>query len=304
MKIDRLLALLLILFTRDRVTASELAETFEVSVRTIYRDMETLAQAGIPVFAEQGKGGGLSLMEGYRLERRFFSADELGEVLSVVRGLPEITGDEVMDRAVEKIARLTGGGEEPLADYDLTGSLSGEEREIMARLAGEIRAQKTLVLTYRTGEGNRSEREIEPLRLTFHNRNWYLQAWCRKRGDYRLFKIARIEAVSPGGTPFDRKSRLAGLPPLLLEGKEEPVEMDLLFSPPAKERAEEFFRGADWIEDPRGFRLLLAWPLDEGVYSFLLGYGPGLTVLGPDFLRREVAERHRRAWENYGDSTE
>ena len=309
MKIDRLLAIILILLTRKKITASELAAYFEVSVRTIYRDIESLSMTGIPVYAEQGKGGGISLVNDFRLEKRFFLKSELYDLIAAVQEIPKITGDVNLENAVEKIRLLSGaGGEDKTADSvvacDFSGSLRTDEKDVMARLSGAVREQRQVEFSYCTNENNNLVRRVEPLRLIFLHRSWYLQAWCLLREDYRMFKIARINDLRVLTESFDRKLKMRELPKASFERSAAADEIDLLFTADAAAYAGEFFEKSDFRQTENGARIKIQWPLDEWVYRFLMGFGPDLTVLGPPGVRDEVARRHRAAAEIYLKKTD
>ncbi|MBI9107779.1 MAG: YafY family transcriptional regulator [Spirochaetales bacterium] len=304
MKIDRMLAMILILLTRKRVTASELADYFEVSVRTIYRDIESLSMTGIPVYAEQGRGGGISLVSEFRLEERFFLKSELNDLIAAVQEIPKITGDANLENAVEKMRFLSGVEDaeksgEPVVSCDFTGSLRPQEKEMMARLSGAIRSQHQVEFSYQASEQPKRLRQVEPLRLIFLHRSWYLQAWCLLRGDYRLFKIARISDLRVLSEHFDRTRRMKDLPEASIRNSKPPVSLELLFTPAGAEGVGEYFNESDFRQTEEGLIINIEWPLDEWVYRFLMGFGPELTVLGPPAVRDEIARRHREAAVNY-----
>jgi len=304
MKIDRMLAIILILLTRKKVTASELADYFEVSVRTIYRDIESLSITGIPVYAEQGKGGGISLVSDFRLERRFFLTSELNDLIAAVQEIPKITGDANLENAVEKMRFLSGADADgktgaPVVACDFTGSLRPEEKEVMTLISGAVRSQQLIEFSYQAREKTKAVRQVEPLRLIFLHRNWYLQAWCLLRQDYRLFKITRMNELRVLAKNFDRKPRMKELPEASINSTMPPTELDLLFTSAGAEGVGEYFKESDFRQTEEGLRIKIKWPLDEWVYRFLMGFGPELTVVSPIEVRDEIAMRHREAADKY-----
>ena len=304
MKIDRLLAIIFILQNREKVTAAEMADYFDVSVRTIYRDIESLGLTGIPVYAEQGKGGGISLMSNFRLEKRFFLSTELNDLIAAVQEIPEITGDLNLEKAVEKMRLLSGTGidekqEDPVISCNFSDSLHPKDKKIMNELSGMIRSEHRVSFSYKPPEKEASIRTVEPLRLIFLNRNWYLQAWCLKRDDYRLFRISRIHDLKLTNNSFDRSVRMKDLPSPTANYSPPAAELDLLFLKKDIQSLKEYFHESDFQETENGIRIKIRWPVDEWVYRFLMGFGPDLVIISPEEVRDEIAMRHRKASDNY-----
>ncbi len=301
MKIDRLLAIVMLLLTREKTTAAELAAYFEVSVRTIYRDLESLSMTGIPIYTEPGKGGGIFLMRDYRLERQFFCSSELQDIVAAVQGLSDITGDTGLGEAVEKMKFLSGetGEAEPVVFCDFKASMGESEKKVMSLITKAVRASNTVMFKYTARESGRMDRHVEPLRLVYLHKHWYLQAWCRERQDYRLFKISRIEDVRLTSAVFDRTERLKELPPADSRSDRPRRELKLLFSGPGAEAAREFFKDGSISKEKDGILVHAKWSLDEWVYGFLMGFGADLTVIEPSDVRNEVIKRHKKAFEKY-----
>jgi predicted DNA-binding transcriptional regulator YafY len=304
MKIDRLLSIVLILLTRDKLTASELAEYFEVSVRTIYRDIESISLAGIPVYAEQGKGGGISLMGHFKLERQFFLSSELNDLIAAVQRIPAITGDSQLEKAVEKMRFLSGAEGVGIPDDSVVAchfsdDFFDDEKRSMETLTKAIRSEQVVEFSYSAPDKEKSVRDVEPLRIIFLFSNWYLQAWCLIRNDYRLFKISRMDALKIKNRTFLRAMRMKTIPEPSGGNSKPTTSIELLFTDKKVAGLNDYFRESEFHESEEGLRICVEWPLDEWVYRFLMGFGPGVLVLSPLAVKEEIFRRHQKALENY-----
>lgn len=195
MKLERLLAILSLLSDRNRITAKELAEKFEVSKRTIYRDLESLNQAGIPIVSYAGRDGGFSLMKNYQIDKRILSKADTKNLYSALKGLQSIKQQPELIALIAKL--LPEGESNPLADYDInfsswyTDSLIQKKIEILQEA---IEGKSCVLLDYISSSGRR-KRKIEPYQLVFKDSAWYLHAFCHKRQAFRLFKLRRMASL-------------------------------------------------------------------------------------------------------------
>jgi len=309
MKIDRLLAITILLLNREKVTARELSERFEVSVRTIYRDIDALNLAGIPVTASQGSGGGIFLMPGYRVDHQFFTSEEILSLITTLSGITSILGDAGIRGAEEKIRHLSGlqpadsGGREGPVSIDLSGweRIPGL-KEKLTRLVRAIQDEKLVRFTYTNLEGGTVARETEPLKVFFEFSNWYLLAWCRLRKDYRYFRISRMDDLAVLDRSFDRPARMNDSGRGAWQEKT-PVEIELLFSDTSDGRIRDFFSREDIRVEEDGLHVTARWPLDEWVYGYILGLGPRVEVLSPPAVREEIVRRIRDMERLYGPET-
>ena len=175
MKMERLISILSILLQRERVTAPELAEQFEVSRRTIQRDIEALGRAGIPIATVQGAGGGISIMEGYRVDRTVLTAPEMGAILAGLRSLDSISGTRRYAQLMEKLsagaATLVPGGAHMLIDLSSWYKTSLPPK--IELIQGAMEQHRILHFSYYSPKGE-SARTIEPYYLVFHWSAWYV----------------------------------------------------------------------------------------------------------------------------------
>lgn len=201
MKTDRLVSIIMTLLNKKRVSAKELAEQFEVSHRTIYRDIDAINAAGIPVCAVSGKGGGFEIMENYKIEKNVFSESDICTILTGLLSIPDaIRGDEFLN-ALAKIKSLVPADK---ADdisvrthhirIDTSAWLEDRTAQpYMELIKNALLENRLISFSYTAHYGNRMVRTVEPYQLVLKNGCWYVYGFCRVRDDFRLFKFSRIE---------------------------------------------------------------------------------------------------------------
>ncbi|MGM0212899.1 helix-turn-helix transcriptional regulator [Enterococcus sp. AZ109] len=200
MKVNRLISIIMILLDKKRISAQELAEMFEVSPRTIYRDIDTINLAGIPIRSTPGVGGGFEIMEKYKMDRKVFSTDDLSTLLTGLSSLSNvIQGDELVNALakVKSFVPATAAKDIELKTNQTSIDLSPwmGNRNIQAYLAtikNALQENQLVTFEYADSQGNKTTRTVEPYQLVLKNSHWYFQGYCRSRSDYRLFKLTRI----------------------------------------------------------------------------------------------------------------
>ncbi len=299
MKNDRLFALLYLLLENGSMTAPALSERLEVSVRTVYRDVEALSTAGIPIHATAGKNGGIALMPGFVFEKFILSHKEQDKLLFAVQSLR--AAEQEVDDLLHK---LGAAFHRPPADWIVVDfSRWGLCRTDTARfelLKTAILNCQVLNITYCGASGEKTQRAIKPLRLVYKDKNWYLQGYCLRANDFRLFKMGRIlEAVPTGENflPLDSKV----IPTVELEmpsGFETPLS--LRFSPQVAYRVYDEFEHNSILEEPDNhLRVEVHFPIDNWTVSYLFSFGTDVEVLSPTALREELAAYAEKIYEHY-----
>ena len=295
MKIDRLIGILSILLQEDKTTAPELAERFEVSRRTINRDIEDLCKAGIPIRTAQGTGGGISIMDGYRMDRTILTSRDMQMILAGLRSLDSVSGSGYYGQLMEKIqagsSAFITGRDSILID------LSSWYRDSLAPKIETIRdaiGDRHLIRFLYYAPSGESERMVEPYYLVFRWSSWYLWSWCTDRKDYRLFKLNRMDRVTETDKEF--VCRDAPMPDLSTE-KIFPGEIKVkaLFAPDMKWRLVEEFGPHCFTETDDGRLLFTADYTDmENLVTWLMTFGAKAEVLEPaearDIIRRNAEE--------------
>ena len=290
MKIDRLIGVLSVLLQEEKTTAPELAERFEVSRRTINRDIEDLCKAGIPIRTVQGTGGGISIMDGYRMDQTILTSKDMQMILAGLRSLDSVSGSSYYGQLMEKIQ---AGSSEFISGKDsILIDLSSWYRESLApkieTIQDGIENRHMLTFRYYAPSGE-SDRTVEPYYLVFRWSSWYLWAWCCDRKDYRLFKLNRMVHVREKDTVF--VCREAALPDLSDE-KIFPggIKVKALFEADQKWRLVEEFGPACFTEYGDGRLLFTADYTDmESLVTWLMTFGDKVEVLEPKEARNEIA---------------
>ncbi|MGN0985857.1 MAG: WYL domain-containing protein [Candidatus Enterenecus sp.] len=291
---DRLFRIVYLLLERGRMTADELAQALEVSVRTIYRDVDALSAAGVPVCTTQGKGGGVSLMEGYVLDRAAFTEEEQRQLLTALQSLPGQEGEQ----ALTKLSALFRRREEDWLQVNLSRwGAPGWDNETFRRLKTAILDRRAVRFTYASSQGVTRPRQVLPARLVFKGQAWYLQAWDTEREDYRTFRLSRILSLEVCAEGFRRRldppdiDFSGDIPPLFR------VEVRLRFDPHLAFRVYDEF-GRDCVTPQEDGSLLVeaVFPEDQWLYGYLLSFGAGVEILSPDTLRRRMAALGREIY--------
>lgn len=302
MKIDRLIGILSVLLQKDKVTTPELAERFEVSRRTINRDIEDLCKAGIPIRTSQGTGGGISIMDGYRMDRTILTSKDMQMILAGLRSLDSVSGSSYYGQLMEKIragsSSFISGRDSILID------LSSWYRESLTPKIETIQdaiGDRHLVRFHYFSPSGDSERTVEPYYLVFRWSSWYLWGWCRDRADFRLFKLNRMDSVQKTEEKFE--CREAPMPDLsnekIFPGK---IRVKALFEADQKWRLVEDFGPECFAENDDGRLFFTADYTDlESLVTWLMTFGDKAEVLEPREAREAVSQMAKKMVILYGD---
>lgn len=288
MKLDRMIGILSILLQQEKVTAPYLAEKFEVSRRTIHRDIEALCMAGIPLVTEQGKNGGVSIMEGYKIDRTLLSTSDMQAILAGLRSLDSVSGSSRYAQLMEK---LSAGASNLLAGdahilIDLSSWYKASLSPKIELLHQAILTGRKVSFTYFAPKGE-SRRTVEPYDLIFQWANWYLWGWCEKRADFRLFKLGRMIGLEVGGA-FEK--RAVPLPDLSPERVFPPLyQVKARIHPSFKWRLIEEYGPESFRVQPDGMLLFSFGFVDKtSIVSWIASFGEGAELLEPAEFRKDI----------------
>ena len=293
MKLDRLLGILTLLLQKDRVTAPALAERFEVTRRTIGRDIDALCQAGIPVVTRQGSGGGISIAEGYKLDKSVLTADELSGLIAALKGLGSVSESAGIERTLDKLGikdDTVVSLREPVV-IDLASHYKGRLTERIELLKRAIREQRLVAFDYYYEKGE-ARRRIEPYVVIFRWTAWYIFGYCLERQDWRLFKLTRLWDLSLSDEIYNPRE----IPPEKCDfgaHLHDNRKIVALFDPSAKYLLIDTYGLHSYTETEDGLRLELGYTNKDFMVSWLLGFGGRVKVLEP----QEIAEDIRAAAE-------
>ena len=289
MKTDRLIGILSILLQEEKTTAPELAERFEVSRRTINRDIEDLCKAGIPIRTAQGTGGGISIMDGYRMDRTILTSKDMQMILAGLRSLDSVSGSSYYGLLMEKIQ--TGSSDFISGRDSMLIDLSSWHRDSLApkieTIQDAIGLKKTIRFHYYSPGGD-TEREIEPYYLIFKWTSWYVYGYCLLRNDFRLFKLNRMDSIAHAA-PF-KGNREVPMPDLSNK-KVFPAKdrVKAMFDPSMKWQLVEEYGADSFTEmDDGGLLFEHEYADDEGLLAWMLSCRNKVTVLEPERIREKL----------------
>ncbi len=294
MKIDRLLAIIIMLLNRNRVQARDLADHFEVSTRTIYRDIETINNAGIPIVTHQGKNGGLAIIDSYKLDRQVLTLKDMVAMLSVLKGVNSTFNDRQITQAIEKIHALVPENKQNYVKNHLDrvvidimpwGS-SPRQQEKMVTLQQAIANNILCNITYQDSNGAVSQRKIEPMTLVFKSTAWYLFAYCTMREDFRIFKVGRVVRLAMLAETFRRKNVSWSQYDTMDTGSTKMIGLVIRFSKKIRHIVEEYFEHSQLEDLPSGDMIAtFELPNNDWIISYLLSLGDDAELLEPKYLR-------------------
>lgn len=295
MKIDRLLAIITILLQQERVTAPALAERLEVSRRTIHRDIDDICKAGIPVATSQGANGGISIAEGFKLDKNVFTADELQSIITGLNSLQSVS-DTVKIQSL--ISKLNAGVNTELSTgckihIDLASHYKASITDKINLLKKAVVEKRLVSFDYYSEKGH-STRIIEPYSIFFRWSAWYVLGYCVNRNDFRLFKLNRIwkhtildSFFSPREIPEQKLDFDHHLP--------DQHKITILFDPSVKYRIVEEY-GPDCYTITEDERLLFktGYTNRDFIIGWVLGFGDKACVLEPPDIAQEILDKAKK----------
>lgn len=292
MQINRLFEIVYILLGKKITTAKELAERFEVSVRTIYRDIDTLSSAGIPIYASQGKGGGISLLDDYVLNKSVLSEIEQDEILFALQSLT-ITQNPETDRVLLKLSSLFNKSKTNWIEVDRSpwGSDKNKTCEFTI-LKNAILNHQIIEFNYFNASGEKSHRKVEPVKLLLKVHAWYLQGFCLSKNEYRTFKISRMSDVQITQEIFADRL-LEELPEDQKEQRTQKwIDVQLQISPHGAYRVFDEFNEKEITKNQDGsFTIVTALPESKWLFNYILSFGADVEVLAPQNIREMIQNK-------------
>lgn len=286
MKLERLLGILTILLQKDRVTAPELAEKFEVSRRTIGRDIDAMCRAGIPVVAHQGIGGGISIAEGFKLDKSILTTDELSGIIAALKGIGSVSEQSNIERILDKLrtnADTVVSMREPVI-IDLASHYRGQLTDKIELIKRAVLYNQIIEFDYFYEKGE-SHRHIEPCFVIFQWTSWYVFGFCLERSDFRLFKLQRLwnlrlcdERFIPREIPKEKRDFKAWFE----ENKEN--KLVALFDTSEKHQLIETYGLHCYEETAEGLRFEIMFKKRDYILAWLLGFGGKVKVLEPEYI--------------------
>lgn len=298
MQINRLFEIVYILLEKEKVPAKKLAERFEVSTRTIYRDVETLSSCGIPIYMSKGKNGGISLLPDFVLNKAVLTEQEKNNILSALDSL-NIFKDASVENTMSKIGLFFGQNNTNFFQIDYS-DWSNRIKDSFEKAKRAILERRLLSFNYISAMNQSSPRLVEPYMLWFKEKTWYLRAFCLDRNEMRTFRFSRMKNMQIAKENF--VPRAAALHQEVIDSAKTTPETKIVLRVEAnmEYRVMDEFPEADIIQNEDGsFTVTIQAIEDEWVYGYLLSFGNFATVLEPLHIRELIKKRLEETIKNY-----
>lgn len=301
MKIDRIIAILSILSQKEKVTASELAERFEVSRRTILRDIEHLNRSGIPIVTVQGNGGGISVMESYRMDKTLISSTDMQSILAGLKSLDSVSGDNgyrmLMDKLCPKITESVKVDDTFIIDLSIWDkSIIAEKIDVFK---SAIKENKVVFFRYYSANGE-SVRKIEPYHLIFQWSSWYVWGYCTEKNDYRMFKLTRIDQVNKTDIVFEPRDIPQYTCDKLRHAHGGQCEITVKFDSSVRWRLIDEWGSNSFKTDKNGDIIVkFTWADKLSLYNWLLTFSDKAIIISPIKCREEFLSIVQRIANKY-----
>lgn len=304
MQIDQLFELVYVLIDKKQVTAKEMAERFGVSTRTIYRWVDALSVSGVPIYSQNGRGGGIAISEKYALDTKVLSDEERLAIVSSVKALNSLSGNpaSVVNaniKAAEKISGLvekdTDWLEVDFAPWSPEGS---SVRQVFGTLRDCILQKKQVIFDYYSGDGRMERRTVHPWKLIYKGQAWYLQGWCTTRKAERFFKLTRMQNLDMTGrnaniTHITTPQKIPEYKPKLLtiKAKVYPQKISYLL---------DTFICSEVIPHKDGsITVTFTVPEQDWIYELLLSFGPNMKIISPKQVKEKILQIAKDVLKNY-----
>ena len=299
MQTSRLFEIIYLLLSNDNMTAKELASRFGVSTRTVYRDVDTLSLAGIPIYMEKGRNGGIRLLPDFVLNKSILSEHEQNEILSALQGL-SLVGDGAGVHVLQRLSAIFNKTVTNWLEVDFSDWSFGNG-DIFDNFKLAILERRVAEFDYFSTYGEKTHRRVEPVQLWFKSRAWYLKGFCLGKQDMRLFKLTRVSNLKVTDENFNKRDLLASSPAPSLESYHRPdITMRLRIAPEMAYRVYEEFAESMVDKQPDGsYIVTVTWPEDNWVYGFLLSFGEYVEVLEPVHLRGIIKDKAKKIASRY-----
>lgn len=302
MKIERLYAITVYLLNHGRTSAGELARHFEVSLRTIQRDMDSLCLAGIPIIAFNGAAGGYEISDRFIMDRGFATSDDYSYILTALRGLVSATEDQRAKDVLEKVTHISPPSDNGMIlDFSV---LQEGDQALLQQLQTAVLEKRTVEFTYTNNNGETRTHSVEPVAVIYRWYAWYLLAYSRIKQDYRTYKLVRMSDLRITDQPFEREHKPAAA--ILQEAdrtdSRQYTELLLRCKCAARARVREYLKGSIVREYPDGDVLMKATVVENEQFwlGTLLSLGDAVEIISPEKIRRRLLESAEKIIFLYG----
>ena len=285
MKGNRLFRILYYILEKEKVTANELADKFEVSIRTIYRDIDSISSVGVPIFTTQGKGGGIKIDNEFILNKSLFDANEKEQIIAALQGL-EKTNEAYKSELITKLSALFKIKNSNWIEIDFTSWGSNNTyQDLFNTLKIAIINKNIIFFSYISSKGEKIDRKVKPIRLLFKEQDWYLYAFCLLRNDFRYFKLSRIKDLEVLAINYEDNFENEVLKKELKY--ENIVNIKLKFDKSVAFRVYDEFNEAIVEDEKVNLYVEIKIPNNYKLYNYIFSFGANVEILEPEEIRTQ-----------------
>lgn len=300
MQESRLFRILYELLANGKTTAPALARKLEVSVRTIYRDIDALSACGVPIYTIPGKSGGIALLDGYTIPKALLSDDERAQILAALQGIDTTTAQE-NDTLLTKLTAIFQTANSNWIEVDFSDWVrqGRPTQETFQTIKEAIFAQRVVTFHYYGNSDEESKRQVLPLHLVFKSKDWYLYGFCRLREAYRYFKLTRIQSLRILAEHFDPCNLPPEPPRTSPLAQKQLITVTLKFDKMLAFRVYDEFSDPIHTDDDGNLILTTMLPDSETLFAYLLSFSDGVEILAPADLRTRFYEKLEKIRKKY-----
>ncbi|AND84923.1 WYL domain-containing protein [Clostridium tyrobutyricum] len=311
MKINRLLAIVVMLLNKDKISAAELAEKFEVSIRTIYRDIGAIDMSGIPIASRQGNNGGFYILDNYKINHQFLTLNDMISIVEALKNINGVLDDRNVEIAMEKVKSIIPYNKKSAVDLYFKqvfvdtlpwGFKKSEKENVKYKIVYEaVKENKCISFNYRNSKGEYILRNAEPITLVFKGFSWYVFSFCMLRKDYRTFKLTRMDELKILNKDVC-KYRISYEEYIKTYNSKKvvPVKISLKFSEKARYRIQDYFDEEETTFLKDGSVVVNTEIVEDNwIYSVILSYGEYVEVLEPEHIRKIIGEKSKKTSDIY-----
>ena len=285
MKDNRLFRILYYILEKEKVTANELADKFEVSVRTIYRDIDSISSVGVPIFTTQGKGGGIKIDNEFILNKSLYDTNEKEQIIAALQGL-EKTNEAYKSELITKLSALFKIKNSNWIEIDFTSWGSNNTyQDLFNALKTTIINKNIISFSYNSSKAEKINRKVKPIRLLFKEQDWYLYAFCLLRNDFRYFKLSRMKDLEVLAINYEDNFENVVLKKELKY--ENIVNIKLKFDKSVAFRVYDEFNEAIEEDEKGNLYVEIKIPNNYKLYNYIFSFGSNVEILEPKEIRNQ-----------------
>lgn len=301
MKIDRLMGLVVYLLNNGRTSAQKLAEEFEVSSRTIMRDLEALDRAGIPIQSFYGVEGGYQIMDSFVLEKQVATSHEYEWIVTALKGMASAYACKSLEQTLAKLQSLDHT-KNTAVSLDLSAARENDKiNEQLTLLEDAIKKKCVVRFSYANSHDEVKQIQVEPVCLQYKWYNWYLIGYYEKYQDYCMFKLVRMDSLKITDVKNTKVHNLSDIN--IKDSGNNIVHIRLYGKAVIKTKCKEYLNGQITQEFENGdFEFCLTVPEHETFwFGVILSFGNKAKIIEPQEIKERIIKTCKEIQMEYGE---